>query len=546
MVESPDHPAERLHRRQAQHLAGLLAGAALIYAVGHFVWLVTDYDNVFVHPDFYGHIVQETVVNGLRIQWSDALYALQIRSPGEFRPRFLAYGIAALDQKIRLFLYDFFLVPPTFLLIAWTLQLAVAPWCLFRLMDELTKNRRAATCAVAVYLTSVGFLSGFSMSLLQGKALSHVVFIVVLYVMARLEREARPGLLLYQIPSRTTYAVLGILLAGLFLDEMPLFAFPLVAVLFHGRFLPPTVRRQDIRRVVLNLAFFSLPLLIFLAVVLIVIPPITKKYFGVPFDYLGNALAIGTHTFGARSMLTGPYSTFGPGTVAANFVTLFGVSLVPWQLSPFVTSPFGAYPGTQVTNWPKIVIFAAVFGGLAVTAVRSAAPAVKYLRRTILAIALFLIFYSLVAIRHIPVSTGYYYGSAFAALLALLMSSWYAASEGWREHVAPALAGLVAVIALVQTTNFAPINRGWLYTHHELIARQRYQDKFKLAPARPLRAAELAAIHRAWKHRQLPVYLAQHQLSVGAIYLVVELQTIDRVRAAAARARLNRSTRHRS
>jgi len=510
-------------------------GIALLYAAAHFAWLVSHYDRTFVHPDFYGHIVQETVLNGLGLHWSDALYAIQIRSPGESRPRFLAYAIEAIDQKIRLFLYRFVVVPPTFLPIAWILQVLVAPWCLFRLLENLTGSRGAALAAVAVYVTSVGFLSGFAMSLLQGKALSHVALIVLLYLMSRLHARAREGELFYEIHSPLRYAVLAVLLGGLFLDEMPWFAFPLAVVIFPSLFFPVSRPRRSVRPVITNAFVFALPVLVFLFVVLVVVPPLTQRYFGLRFDYLANMLARGTQAMGAKSALQGPHAAFGAAVVWENFTTLFGVSLVPWQLSSFVKSPFGDYPGTQIMNEAKIVVFVIFFGLLGVTALGGRGGNVRYLRRAIIATVLFLVFLSLVSIRHIPVSTGYYYGSSFAAIFALLIGMWYAAVEERGRAVAGVVfACIVLAIALVQTDNFAPINRGWLETHHELVARPRYRAKLPLAPPRDVTAAELHDIWRAWRKRRLDAYLGDHTISVGAVYLVVELQTIDRVRAVTA------------
>jgi len=516
----------------ARRASLVVLGIALLYASAHFVWLVTHYNRTFVHPDFYGHIVQETVLNGLGLHWSDALYAIQIRSPGESRPRFLAYAIEAVDQKIRLFLYRFVVVPPTFLPIAWILQLVVAPWCLFELMKTLTESRGAALAAVVVYVTSVGFLSGFSMSLLQGKALSHVALLLVLYLMSRLHARAREGELFSEIPSPLRYAVLAVLLGGLFLDEMPWFAFPLSVVMFPSLFLPASRPRRSGGAMIRNGLVFVLPVVVFLFIVLVVVPPVTQRYFGLRFDYLGNVFARGTQAMGAKSPFEGPHAVFGAATVWENFTTLFGVSLVPWQVSPIVKSPYGDYPGTQVMNAAKIAVFVIVFGLLGLTALRTGVGG-RLLRRVIVVTVLFLVFLSLVSIRHIPVSTGYYYGSSFAAVFALLIGAWYASVEASGRAVASVIvAAMVLGIALVQTDNFAPINHGWMDTHHELVARPRYRGKLPLAPPRDVTAAELHDIWRAWRGRWLDAYLAERTISVGAVYLVVELQTIDRVRAA--------------
>jgi hypothetical protein len=80
-----------------------------------------------------------------------------------------------LDIKIRLALYQVMVVHPTLAPIAWSLQLIVALAALHRLIINLTGDRTAAVASLAVYGTATGFLSGFTIGLLQGKVLANVV-----------------------------------------------------------------------------------------------------------------------------------------------------------------------------------------------------------------------------------------------------------------------------------------------------------------------------------------------------------------------------------
>src|SRR4051794_11639997 len=94
----------------AQHsvqttLVTLLLACACALALGYMIFLVVTPGAAFVHPDFHDNTLQEAVLNGLSFQWSDFLMSLQPRAPGEFRPRFLAYWLMAIDQKTRLALY---------------------------------------------------------------------------------------------------------------------------------------------------------------------------------------------------------------------------------------------------------------------------------------------------------------------------------------------------------------------------------------------------------------------------------------------------------
>src|SRR6185295_14199707 len=104
--------------------ATLFVIAALSIAAAHVLYSLLP-RNVFVHPDYYRYILSESMQDGLTIQWRDFINSLQLRSPGEFRPRFLAYFIQAVDQKVRLSLYEHLLVHPTVAPIAWLLQIIV-------------------------------------------------------------------------------------------------------------------------------------------------------------------------------------------------------------------------------------------------------------------------------------------------------------------------------------------------------------------------------------------------------------------------------------
>src|SRR4051812_31561105 len=243
--------------RRSFDIAILLIVTATVIAAGHFVMLLRDPTSVFVHPDYYRYILPEALKNGLGVGVSDVINSLQLRSPGEFRPRFLAYLIQAFDMKIRLGLYQTLVVHTTFAPIAWTLQLVVALAALYRLMVNLTGDRLATLAAVAVYGTAAGFLSGFTMALLQGKTLSNVVMIVALWLVSEAARHLKPGQLLVEAPCWVRLALPMVLFLGLFLDELPLYAFVLVPLVFFSLFVRWPPRFVDLRPTLVNGAYFS-------------------------------------------------------------------------------------------------------------------------------------------------------------------------------------------------------------------------------------------------------------------------------------------------
>lgn len=517
LIKKPDLPAA-------------LVLVALGVALAHMAYTLMP-KNVFVHADYFRYILQETTRDGLAIQWQDLISSFQLRSPGEFRPRFLAYGIGALDQKIRLALYDYVLVHPTVAPISWFLQLIVGPGLLLLFIRNLTNSLFAGLAAVAVYMTSVGFLSGFTMGLLQGKALSNVAYITALYLASRIQLRARPGELLYQIPGIEKYLLLGVLFLGLFLDELPLFAFVLVPAAFLGLFADIPRVWSQIKRVALNGCFFSTPFILFLVIVLLIVPAITQKYFGFQFDYLGNALAIGENKRGAHSMLSGPYANFSAALIIENLTTLFGVSLAPKEVSPLIKGVHGDYFSGQGSNFAQILILLAFFAtALALAARRNLAFAGAF-RGMLAAVPVYMIFLTLLQIRHIPVTTGYYYGCTFAVIFSVLIALGYQTANQMGSRIRLFASIAVLLIVMVQIDNFIAINRGWIKTHNEDMTRNSFGSELSLGPPALLRKADLKSIWWAWRAGRLPEYLKSNPIPAGAVYLVFELRTIDRLRS---------------
>jgi hypothetical protein len=514
-------------RISIEKLILLIAG---VLSLAFLLRLFLVYDDSFVHPDFYRYILQETLRNGLPIQWHDVVNSLQLRSPGEFRPRFFAYLIQAIDQKLRLFSYDDVLIPPTFSPISWVLELLVGPYFLFRALVNLTATRRAAVAATVVYLSTTGFLSGVTMVLLQGKNLSNVVLILCIYLASDIAKKTAGEQYLYRAPGIQKYLLLGVMFLGLFLDEMPIFAFVAIPALFPQLFFPRGLRNPEWREWLLNGLFFCLPALLFVAVVLFVVPQITQKYFGFRFDYLGNTLLLGENKRGAKSLLEGPYARFSWDLVYQNAMTLFGFAAVPSQISPFIQSDHGAYPGTQVANAAKWVF---VFGTLATAtalATYGRPPARYYLRTMPIVFVGFFVFLTLLLIRHIPIATGYYYGAIYAVLFAVFVGLCYGALDTASPVLRAMAAAGVLFLVVIGASNFSQVNRGWIVTHNETLVRGSFQSIVQLSEPRRLRRSELLEIWHAWKDGNLTGYLDITPISTGAVYLVAELQALDKAR----------------
>ena len=115
------------------------------------------------------------------------------------------------DFHLGHFLYDYFLIPPT-LSLSWIFQLTLYDSCLYRHTQNLTRYKQAPSgSALAVYLSSVGFLSGVTYGLAPGKSLSNVVYIFTLFLASGLDRQAAPAArFLFFIPSWRKYALLAL------------------------------------------------------------------------------------------------------------------------------------------------------------------------------------------------------------------------------------------------------------------------------------------------------------------------------------------------
>jgi hypothetical protein len=526
--------------RQPAGLATAVTMLALGLATVHFIVLLATYENVFVHPDFHQANLQFVMRSGLSIGPGDFIDIFQQREANEFRPRWLMYYVETLDHKIRLWLYQWMPVYPTFLPVSWPLQLLVTPYLLYRLLMRLTGDRLAALAALAVYLSAPGFLSGFSMAYMPGKTLSNLVYIAALYAGVLAADRLKPGRLLVESKGGAKYALLVVLTLGLFLDELPIAAFLLLPCIFWRQIFPSSVTRRQLLRFVGNGLFLALPVVVFLTLVLVVAPPITEHYLGYRFDYLSDLLHTGDNTRTGTTVMDGPNGALTPAVVFENFTTLFGVSLAPWFVSPLVVMPWGSYPGSQVNNLPKLVIFLVFFGAAGLVAVRATGRFGTYFRGLLVGIAAFLLFLSVLSIRHIPIVTGFYYGASFASLFAILVGMLVHGLSllDWRLRPYVAL-GVVAIVA-VQIVNFWPVNEGWKQLHNEEMTRarilempDRFRRRFPLREGRPLTRAEVDGIWSSWRNGKMPAYIREHRLSPSAAYLVFELREIDRQRALA-------------
>jgi hypothetical protein len=514
---------------------------ALAAAIVHFCLIITEYRNLFVHPDNHQFILKESLKDGLAIGLHDLPNSFQLRAEGESRPRFLTYLFLSIDQKLRLMLYDWMPVHPTLAPVAWLVNLVVAPYCLYRLLLNVTGDRLAGLAGLAVYVSATGFLSGFTMHFMPGKTLSNAMLIVALYAASEAVKRLRPGQLLVEAPGWSKYLALAMVLVGLFLDEMPITTLFVLPLFFWSAFVPRwpwTPFMTHVGTFVKNALFFSIPILAFLVMVLVIMPPLTNYLFGFRFDYLGDTLLAGGHTRTAPSLGAAVSNGLDPEVLLGNLTTLFGLSLAPWLTSPLILTMNGTWPSGQVTNLPKLATLLLFFGVAIFVAMKSTGPFAVHLRGLLVALPIFIVFLSLLMVRHIPVVTGYYYGAIFASLFALLIGLLMTGVSRVVPSARPVAALAVLAIVGVQIVNYRALNDGWRITHDEGLTRDRMAKaqtardrRIPLAAGqRDLTPGEVQAIWTAWKQNRLDRYLRDNGVSAAAVYEVVELQEIDRAR----------------
>jgi hypothetical protein len=520
---------------RSQHILDRAAwiGSVLLLAVtvGAIAVIVFDLSKNFVHPTNWQDVLARSTSNGLSMRWSDLRISIGQWGPEESRPRFLAFLIQAYDHKLRLFLHHYVSLPPTFWPIAWLLQGVIAPIALFRLLRNLGGDRTASTAGVAVYMSSIGFLSGFSMAFIPGKSLVTVSLIIAMYLLSSISKDGKNKF--SDAPPATIAAVLVTVFLGLFLDEVGVFAFVLLPIMFWHLFWDNDARPISGKPDWKGIALCAIPAVIFLAVVVFVIPPLYRHLYHQAFDYLGNVFAVGIGSLGAKSVFVGPHGTFGWAIIWQNFTNLFGLTLVPVQLSPFTNPALNNPNVIQTSNAPQLLGLAAFFVALGACAMARSKPAVA-LRGALIATVVFLVLMTLLSIRHNPTLSGYYYGATISLFIALLVGLALAVinSKGtaWR------LAGVAAaaLIVGVQINNFWFVNERWKLAHDENVSRRLLASQFKLSTGQAT-GSELSAIRSAWKDGKLEAYLRDHEVSVGGAILAHEFRTIDRLRPKAAK-----------
>ena len=488
--------------------------------------LLADWDNAVVHPHFFVNNMPALVGDHLSLRAKDFLNVFYPFAAWlEYRPRFLAYLILLLDYHLRFLLYDRILIPPT-LSIAWPLQLAAGSYFLYKLMLNLTRDKQAAWLTLTVYLSSVGFLSGFSVAFMPSKPLSNVVYILALYLASRLDRRRAAGRLLFTGPGAEKYLLLTLLLLGTFLDEMPFFAFALLPVMFPDRFLPSRWTARGLREAALNAGILAAPFVVFLFLTLVVTPTITEHFFHYRFDYVSTIL--NRNLTALKTPPTeGPLGDLSAQTVAYNVLALFGSAVVPLETSRVLHLFSGQDLARPSAELAVYMIVVPTFL-LALAALAFCKPWLKPRHRILMArsgaaMIAFVLFFAAVESRKGGWAYGLYYGSVFAVPFALLLGIWFAAIRRERIVLRASFAALAAAVVVLQIHNMTIAQRGFAEEHNAMSV-EYFAGRATVDASLPVDRAALEGIWRAWREGHLEERLQSAAIPAGAVYLAGRAQ----------------------
>lgn len=532
----------------------IILAAAL--AISNVLWVTLDYRNLSVHPHVIYDIMPYFIKDGIGFTWNDMVKPFQeMGNPGEYRPRFLTYLVSLVDIKLQLFSYRYFLVHPT-ASISWILSLLIAPLYLYKLLKYFTHSKEAQLAGIIVYLSSMGFLSGFSTMLVPGKILTSTVFILVIYCMVQIRKSRTDHQLFFEIHSKYIAIIFFIIFSGLFLDELSFMLFLLLPILFLELFYLPIWSKDNIYRTIKNIIYFGFPFFLFLLVVLFVVPILTEYFWNYNFRYLASLSGASEAAKGAKTFFTNACGDSLLVALYKNFMNLFGTAMVPYQISPLIPSivPGDGCHGmfAQENTLLKDMIFLTIFPALFFYAFRNRFQN-PFAVRLIVVILVFIGLETILHKRHIPIINGYYYGGCFSVLFSMLAGNLYSLVRGRSRRYRILVSIGLLVLVVVQVNNFRIMNKTWIEGHNGW-TKNRYGipyenwDERKLstmfnspeikkqyeAPypvcienSGLLSRAELHKIYDSWKAGTLHEYLNQNGISSGAVYLLFYLKYID-------------------
>ncbi len=335
MSQSRFEEESRQTRPSSDRLSGLLVLFLVFVGTVHAVLLITTYSDVLMHPHnvtFHNRIALRDGVGITRDLFRKPFAVAKEVHGAEFRDRFLMYFLLFLDQKVRYGSYQI-LPPHPSASIIWPLTLVLTPYLVHRFVLRVTGDRRTALIALALFLSSVGYLSTIAMNFSPAKPMSLFFFAAMLNVVLSISSALRPGELLYRGPGWPVALLLTLLFCSLFFDESIYVAYAVIPVLFPGLFVEARSLRKNhgkgLAPTIGNAVLYATPAVLFGLFSIVIVPIISVRIENYQFDpFAPTGLGRGRH-----------FHLFKLLNVYWNFMSMVGTSLVPRQVSALLPVP---------------------------------------------------------------------------------------------------------------------------------------------------------------------------------------------------------------
>ena len=417
--------------------------ALSLLIAAYLISLVFSYEKTWMHPELPMVFHPSAIKNGTAPTLSDFSRILKFE---EFdstpRSRLLSLLVLIWNEKLRLWIFRFVPPHPSFS-VTWLFTLVLSPLLFFLVARRLTDSARASALGTAIFVSSVGNLSGVSLLFHPGKPLAIFFLLLSLFLFLRVDEELPRG------DKRTLPFFFAALFLGYLCEET--FWFILVAI----PLLQPSPLFTEKRFALFRIGFFGS---FFTFVVALQV--------GLSYPFLQYAL---TENFGLRLPLLLPF-----GSNAFHLIRDF-----------FLPSTAGGW---------AIAVCAALIVLLVKIAARANKEDGLLLLRLFFLAGLFTAYQTLLFTRgNILIRSGFYYGSAFSLFVALFLAVLFSSRR------VPKLTSVLAasLVCAISITNFEAINREWR-AYHTPIYRGALPERF--SALREGQTVTRDEILRLWKN----------------------------------------------
>jgi hypothetical protein len=421
--------------------------AMLIVAALFVIGVLTRYDLCFQHPEMLAHTAPHALRHGAGFGFHDFITAFNVAGmDGDSRPRVISYLASIITLKTRLLLWQW--IPPhPSLSPMWLLTLVAGPFLFFKFLRHALDDRAAAFAGIAVYLVSVGCLSGAVMLFHPAKPLANVLAIAMLYLCARVHRVGTVGP--PSVPSgarvegRLWLGILALMAIAPFVDELAIFC-AVVPLVWCPEYFWPRRRSAPQRRIYLRNWLLCLSPLLAVAVILFVVAPM-----------LSDVVAPRHFDFADYLTRLAQPRRLSPRFLVWQANNLLMPGLLPWRWAQTMT------PVADGPVLPLSILALLGIGGLMTLVVRAGQTCWSPYKKIALLMGLYVALVTAAFVFHELdlAATGFYYGATFSVLFATLVTISCAAVRS-RFGAWPARAGLAGVLAM-SMMNFFTLDVMW-------------------------------------------------------------------------------------